>query len=123
MKTIDDYILATSPGGRQRLQSLRAQIKEAAPEAKEEIKWSMPTFVLHGNLVHFAAHKNHIGFYPGPSCIEIFKTELTEFNYSKGAVQFPHDREIPFDLVRRMVQCRVQQNLSKQLLKRSKKKQ
>lgn len=123
MKTIDDYILATSPNVGQRLQLLRAQIKEAAPEATEDIKWGMPTFVLHGNLVHFAAHKNHIGFYPGPSCIEYFKPELGELTYSKGAVQFPHESEIPSDLVKKMVQFCVQQKLAKQDVKRSKKKQ
>jgi len=111
--TIDEY-LATVPKKVQGiLQELRQAIREAAPEAREAISWQMPTFKLNGNLVHFAAHKNHIGFYPAPSAIEAFKEELSAYKTSKGAVQFPLDEPLPFDLVKKMVRFRVKENLRK----------
>ncbi len=93
--TIDDYIAQFSPEMQERLQALRTAILEAAPGAGEKISWNMPTFTLNGNLVPFAAHKNHIGLYPGPSGIEKFKNKLGEYKNSKGAVQFPSDKPCP----------------------------
>lgn len=95
-------------------------IKKAAPEAMEAIKYQLPTFILNGNLVHFGAFKNHIGFYPAPSGISVFKEELSVYESGKGSIQFPMDKEIPFDLISRIVQFRVQENLKK--LKRKAKK-
>ncbi|HWR09981.1 iron chaperone [Sporomusa sp.] len=74
------------------------------------MSWQMPTFALHGNLVHFAAHKNHIGFYPGPSGIDAFKHELSEYKGAKGSVQFPLDKLLPYDLISRVVKFRVTEN-------------
>ena len=108
--SIDDYIINCHPDVQERLQQLRMVIKEAAPEATEKISWKMPTFVLNGNLVFFAAFKKHIGFYPLPSGIEAFKDELLEYKSSKGSVQFPLNKPLPFDLISRMVKARVDDN-------------
>lgn len=110
IKTIDDYIAQFPPETRSRLESIRKVIRETAPSSGEKISWSMPTFTLNGNLVHFAAHKSHIGFYPGPSGIEVFKDKLTEYKSSKGAVQFPNDKPLPLDLIREIVAFRVLEN-------------
>ena len=92
---------------------MRKTIREAAPDAEETIKYQMPTFTLKGNLVHFAAFKNHIGFYPAPRGIEEFKEELSAYKGAKGSVQFPLGKPVPFDLVRRIVKFRVEDNLTK----------
>jgi uncharacterized protein YdhG (YjbR/CyaY superfamily) len=112
-KSIDDYI-ATFPDDIQRiLQELRATIKAAAPEATEKISYQMPTFFLKGNLVHFAAYKHHIGFYPAPRGIKAFKDELAHYKGGKGSVQFPIGEPLPLELIRRIVQFRVAENLKK----------
>lgn len=111
--TIDEYI-AQFPQDIQRiLQELRVTIRAAAPDASEKISYQMPTFFLNGNLVHFAVQKKHIGFYPAPSGIAAFQQELTAYKSSKGAVQFPIDQPLPLDLVRRIVEFRVAENLAK----------
>jgi uncharacterized protein YdhG (YjbR/CyaY superfamily) len=93
---------------------MRQTIREAAPEAVEAISYRMPAFKLNGNLVFFAAWKNHVGFYPGgSSAIEAFKKELSPFKQAKGTVQFPLDKPIPFDLVKKIVIFRVKENLKK----------
>jgi len=120
--TIDDY-MATFPNDIQKkLQEMRATIKETAPEAEEKISYRMPTFFLKGNLVHFAAFKNHIGFYPVPTGIEKFKKELSAYKPSKGAVQFPLDKPLPLDLIREIVKFRVAENIKKAEEKARKKK-
>jgi uncharacterized protein YdhG (YjbR/CyaY superfamily) len=111
INTIDEYIMQFSPEIQEILKNLRSIVKEAAPEAKESMSWQMPTFVLHGNLVHFAVHKNHIGFYPAPSGIETFKDELSSYKSSKGAVQFPLGKPMPYELISRMVKFRVSENI------------
>ena len=73
----------------------------------------MPTFYLNGNLVHFAAYKNHIGFYPAPSGIEAFKKDLAKYKTSKGAIQFPIEEKLPFDLIEKIVKFRVKENKDK----------
>lgn len=108
--SIDEYILQFEPEVREKLHQLRETIKEAAPEAKEKISWQMPTFTLNGNLVHFAAHKSHIGFYPGPSGIEVFQPQLEQYKSSKGAVQFPLSKPLPLELVKEIVRYRVTEN-------------
>lgn len=109
--TIDEYI-ATFPAEVQKLlQEMRATIRAAAPEAQEKISYQMPTFYLKGNLVHFAAHQKHIGFYPAPTGIEAFQAELAVYKGAKGSVQFPIDQPLPLDLVRRIVEFRVAENL------------
>lgn len=88
-------------------------IHEAAPEAKEAISYQIPAFQLNGNLVYFAAYKNHIGFYPTSSGIDAFKDELSPYKSAKGSVQFPIDRPVPYSLVKKIVLFRVQENLKK----------
>ncbi len=105
--TIDEYIAGFPPDVQQPLQKIRAIVREAAPDAQEALKYRMPTFVLRENLVHFAAFDKHIGFYPTPSAMEAFSTDLKDYVHAKGSVQFPLSRPIPFALVKRMVQFRV----------------
>ena len=120
--SIDEYISTFPPETRKKLEDMRATIKVAAPEAQEKISYQMPTFYLHGNLVHFAAHTGHIGFYPAPSGIEAFKDELSVYKNSKGAVQFPMDKPLPLGLVSEIVKFRVGENLKNAEKKSSKKK-
>jgi uncharacterized protein YdhG (YjbR/CyaY superfamily) len=120
-RTIDEYIDGFEADIQEILQQIRMTIKEAAPEAEETISYQMPTFTLKGNLVHFAAYKNHIGFYPVPSGIEKFKQELSGYKGAKGSVQFPLDQPMPLDLIRRIVQFRVEENLAKAAAKGKKK--
>jgi uncharacterized protein YdhG (YjbR/CyaY superfamily) len=111
--TIDEYI-KTFPTEIQRiLEKMRRSIHEAAPEATEEISYQMPTFKLNGNLVYFAAFKNHIGFYPTPSGTGSFQKELSPYKGGKGSVRFPLDKPIPYDLVKKIVAFRVKENESK----------
>mgnify|MGYP000511474852 CR=1 FL=1 len=112
-QNIDAYIARFPPEVQERLAAIRAVVRDVAPEAREAIKYGLPTFVLHGNLVHFGAFKHHIGFYPTPSGLEQFKDELTQFKSSTGAVQFPLDQPLPLDLIRRITAFRVQENTSK----------
>jgi uncharacterized protein YdhG (YjbR/CyaY superfamily) len=110
-KTIDEYIAGFPPAVQTKLKKIRQLIKKAAPGAVEAIKYQLPTFVLQGkNLVHFAAFKEHIGFYPVPSGIEAFKDELSVYKQGKGSVQFPLDEPVPYDLIRRIVAFRVKEN-------------
>jgi uncharacterized protein YdhG (YjbR/CyaY superfamily) len=112
-RNIDEYI-AAFPGEIQViLQKIRTTIREAAPDAEETINYAIPTFILKGNLVHFAGFKKHIGFYPTPSGIEKFKNELSVYENAKGSVQFPLDRPIPYDLISAIVKFRVQENLQR----------
>lgn len=109
--TIDAYISTFPIEVRNKLKLLRETIKKAAPEAEEAIKYAMPTFTFHGNLVHFAAYKNHIGFYPAPSGIVAFEKEMSAYKKSKGAVQFPLDQPLPLDLIAKIVKFRINEQL------------
>jgi uncharacterized protein YdhG (YjbR/CyaY superfamily) len=111
--TIDEYIAACPKEVQSLLKQIRAAVHAAAPQAVEKISYGMPTFYLNGNLVHFAAHKHHIGFYPAPRALEIFKDELANYKGSKGAVQFPFDQPLPLDLVARITRYRVEENMKK----------
>lgn len=106
---IDGYIAGFPPEVQEILQRIRAMIRAAAPEAEEAMKYQIPTFVLNGNLVHFAAFKQHIGFYPTPSGIEAFKDALAGYEVAKGSVRFPLDREIPLGLMEEIVRFRVEE--------------
>jgi len=111
--TIDEYI-STFPDDIQNiLQKVRQTIKEAAPDAEEAISYQIPTFKLNGNLVHFAAFKNHVGFYPAPSGQKAFQKELSVYKSGKGSVQFPLDKPIPLSLIKKIVKYRVKENLEK----------
>jgi uncharacterized protein YdhG (YjbR/CyaY superfamily) len=111
--TIDEYMADFPADVQQILQQIRATIKEAAPEAGEKISYGMPTFTLKGNLIHFAAFKNHIGLYPTPNGIEEFKEELSTYKGAKGSVQFPIDKPMPLALITRIVKFRVKKSLEK----------
>lgn len=119
-KDIDQYIAGFPEDVREILEKVRLTIRGAAPEAEETIKYQIPTFTLKGNLVHFAAYKKHIGFYPTPSGIEKFKKELSVYKSAKGSVQFPLDQPIPYDLISQIVTFRVKENLQKAETKRKK---
>lgn len=120
--SIDEYIAGFPADVQDILEKLRLTIQQAAPEAVEAIRYQIPTFILNGNLVHFAAYKKHIGFYPTPSGIEQFKSELIAYKTSKGTVQFALDQPIPYDLVRKIVTFRVAENTQKAREKHRKKK-
>lgn len=109
IETIEEYIQTFRPDIREILQNIRATIRDVAPEAEEAIRYGIPTFRLHRNLVHFAAYRDHIGFYPGPSAIDSFREELSPYDLSKGTIRFPIDKPVPLDLVRRIVQYRVKE--------------
>lgn len=111
--TIDEYIADFPADVQKILQEVRTTIKKAAPDAQEKISYAMPTFTLKGNLIHFAAFKNHIGLYPTPNGIEEFKEELSAYNGAKGSVQFPIDKPMPLDLITRIVKFRVKKSLEK----------
>jgi uncharacterized protein YdhG (YjbR/CyaY superfamily) len=121
-KNIDEYIAGYPKDVQEILEKIRLTIREAAPEAVETINYQIPTFTLKGNLVHFAAFKKHIGFYPTPSGIEKFKNELSGYESAKGSVQFPLDKPIPYDLISQITKFRVKQNLEKAELKKKMKK-
>lgn len=107
--SIDDYIEGFPPNVRQILEQIRSAIRAIAPDAQETIKYRMPTFVLHENLVHFAAFANHVGFYPTPSGIAKFKDELSGYASAKGSVQFPLNQPIPLSLIKKIVKFRLQE--------------
>lgn len=110
-KTIDEYIAAFPADIQAMLNQIRATIKKSAPTAEEAIKYAIPTFVLNGrNLVHFAAFKNHIGFYPTPTGIESFKKELSKYKQGKGSVQFPLDEPMPLALITKIVKFNILRN-------------
>lgn len=115
---VDTYIASFAEGIQNLLEQIRTRIRQTAPEAKETISYGMPTYVLNGNLVHFAAFKNHIGFYPSPSGIEQFKEELSAYKGAKGSVQFPLDKPMPLDLITKIVKFRVKENMEKDSKKR-----
>ncbi|MBX2956033.1 MAG: DUF1801 domain-containing protein [Cyclobacteriaceae bacterium] len=112
-KDIDSYILIFPKDVQILLQQLRETIRKAAPQAEEAIRYQMPTFKMEGNLVHFAAYKNHIGFYPAPSGLLAFQKEISKYKHSKGAVQFPLDKPLPLGLITKIVKYRVKKNLEK----------
>jgi uncharacterized protein YdhG (YjbR/CyaY superfamily) len=112
--SIDEYIAEFPPETQRVLEELRALIKASAPDATETISYAIPTFDLHGkHLVHFAAYAKHIGFYPVPSAVEAFAEELQPYKSGKGSAQFPLGRPLPIDLIRRIVEFRVGENIGK----------
>ena len=120
-KSIDEYIAGFPNDVQEILEKIRMTIRKAAPAAEEAIKYQIPTFTLKGNLVHFAAYKSHIGFYPAPTGIEKFKKELAIYASGKGTLKFPLDKPIPFDLISRIVKFRVRKNLDRAEVKQKKK--
>ncbi len=112
-KSISEYIKLAPKETQAILKQMRKEIQSAAPKAAESIKYGMPTFELNGNLVHFAAMKGHLGFYPSPSGITNFKKELEKYSTSKGCIRFQYDKPVPISLVRKIVKFRVKENLGK----------
>ena len=112
-KDIDEYIAGFPEEVQDILKKLRGIIKDAAPDVEEAISYQIPTFKLTGNLVHFAAYKNHIGFYPTPSGIEEFKEDLAAYESAKGSVKFPLNKPIPYGLIEKIVAFRVNENKKK----------
>ena len=112
-KTIDEYIADYPKDVQKLLEQVRATIKKAAGEAEEKISYGIPTFTLKGNLVHFGAYKNHIGFYATPTGHDAFKKELSVYTQGKGSVQFPIDQPLPLDLISKIVKFRVKENSEK----------
>ncbi|MBB6673752.1 iron chaperone [Cohnella nanjingensis] len=117
--SVDDYISNYPPAVQQILQTLRKEIQASAPDAKEKISYQMPTFDLQGSLVHFAAYKHHIGFYPGADGIAAFQAELSGYKGAKGSVQFPIDKPLPYGLIAKIVKYRAARNLERAEAKRS----
>jgi len=117
--TIAEYIADFPPDVRPLLEKVRAAIRKAAPDATEAISYQMPTFKLHGNMIHFAGYDHHIGLYPGSRPIEEFKDELTKYKTSKGTVQLPLDKPIPVGLIGRITKFCVKRNLEKAAAKKS----
>lgn len=103
-KTIEEYIERQSEQAKPYLQQINETIKSAIPDAKEKISWSMPTYWKTHNLIQFAAFKKHIGLYPGPEAVEAFADRLTEYKTSKGAIQFPYDKPVPYALIGEIAQ-------------------
>lgn len=112
-KTVDEYISTFPKEVQEILQKIRKTIHESAPEAKEKISYQIPTFVLSGNLVHFAAYQTHIGFYPGAAGVAAFSNELSAYKTSKGTIQFPLDKPIPYEVIKKITIFRVKENTKK----------
>lgn len=119
--TIDEYIADFPENVQPHLEKVRAAIRKAAPDAEEAIKYSMPTFVLNGNLIHFAGWTSHVGLYPGSKPIEMFKDELAKYEISKGTVRFPLDKPIPLALIGKITKYCVQRNAERMAAKKHKK--
>ena len=109
--TVDEYINSFPESTQTRLSEMRKVIYELMPGASEKISYGMPAFIWNKKRIYFAAFTNHIGFYPGPALIEVFKEELTTYNVSKGTIQFPLNKPLPLDLFRKMVAFKIKENL------------
>ena len=121
-QNIDEYIAGFPENVQALMHQLRETINKAAPDAKEKISWGMATFTQNGNLIHFAGHTNHIGIYPGLEAMEVFKDKLTSFKTSKGGIQFPYNKPIPFDLVTEIVSLNIKLRKKEKEEKEKKKK-
>jgi uncharacterized protein YdhG (YjbR/CyaY superfamily) len=117
-KSVDEYISAFPPSTKKILQDVRKTIRKAAPEAEDVISYNMPAAKLNGILVYYAAYERHIGFYPTASGIKIFQDQLEDYKFSKGAIQFPIDEPVPFDLITKIVKFRVKENIEKEKAKK-----
>lgn len=120
--SMDEYISKFPAEIRKKLEEIRATIRAAAPEAVEKISYQMPTFYLHGNLVHFAAFTHHISLFPAPNGVKAFEKELANYETSKGTIKFPLDKPIPLELISRITQYRVAENQQKAQAKSARKK-
>lgn len=110
MNPVEQYINEQDPLLHERLNAIRQIIKEAIPEAEECLSWGMPTYKKGHNIIHFAANKKHIGIYPGPEAIVAFHDQLVDYKTSKGAIQLPHNKPIPLELIAEIAKWNYQQN-------------
>ena len=112
-KTIAEYIETAPKDAQKKLREMLASIRKSAPGATEGLKWGMPAFSYRRILVTFAAHKNHIGFYPTPNAVKAFAKDLSKFSTAQGSIQFPLDKPLPLPLIRKITQFRVRESLDK----------
>lgn len=110
---IDEYISTFPVNVQKMLEEIRSTIRKVAPDAEEKISYRIPAFTLKGIIVYFGAYKNHIGFYPTSSATKAFKEELSDYKFSKGAIQFPLNKPLPLSLIKKIVDFRVKENLAK----------
>ncbi|MBC8032583.1 MAG: DUF1801 domain-containing protein [Chitinophagaceae bacterium] len=115
---IDAYIAGFPKDVQKVLEQVRSTIKRAAPDAEEAISYAIPTFKYHGNLVHFAAFKSHIGFYATPSGNDVFQKEIAAYKTGRGSIQFPLDQPMPLKLIKQLVEFRVLENEEKAKMKK-----
>ncbi len=113
VQNIDEYLSAFPAEVQNVMQQLRSHLLKLVPQAKEKIGYGIPTLTLNGNLIHFAAYKNHIGLYPGGKAIVFFENELQAYQTSKGTIQFPLNEPLPMPLIEKIVAFCVEQNLTK----------
>ena len=109
--TVTEYINAAPKEARQKLREMRTTIRAAAPGAAESLKWSMPAYSYRRILVTFAGFKHHIGFYPTPSAVKAFAKQLSGFKTAAGSIQFPLDKPLPLDLIRKITAFRVRESV------------
>ena len=121
-KDVDEYVADYPKDVQKILNKIRATIKKAAPKAEEAISYQIPSFKLNGNLIHFAAYRDHIGVYPAPRRVEKFKKDLARYGSGKATLKFSLDEPIPYDLITRLVAFRVEENAEKAKKKVSAKK-
>jgi uncharacterized protein YdhG (YjbR/CyaY superfamily) len=119
-KNVDEYIDAYPENIGERLKKIRAIVKKEAPEAEEVISYNMPAYKFHGMLLYFAVHTSHIGLYAMPSAIIAFRKELKDYETSKGGIKFPFDKQISYDLIRKIVKYKVKENLERMRRKNGK---
>jgi uncharacterized protein YdhG (YjbR/CyaY superfamily) len=112
-QNVDGYLSALPPEARAILTQLRKYLLQLVPQAKEKMGYGIPTLTLNGNLIHFAAYKNHIGLYPGSKAIAVFEKELSCYQTSKGTIQFPINEPLPMPLIDKIVAFCVEENLKK----------
>jgi len=120
--SVDEYIKQYPLDIQLILNQIRSTIRKAAPKAIERISYQMPTYSQNGNLVYFAAHKHHIGLYPTAKAIIAFSKELSPYKIAKGSIQFPIDKQIPLDIIKKIVLYRIKENEKKQLKNKRNKK-
>jgi uncharacterized protein YdhG (YjbR/CyaY superfamily) len=119
-ETVDEYIAQFIPDVQKTLNEIRSFIKREVPEAMEKISYGIPTFYLNGNLVHFAAFKDHYGFFPSPSGIDQFEKELAPYRSGKGTLRFALDKPIPWTILKKVIRFRIKENLIKAEQKKEK---
>ena len=108
-QTIDEYIAGYPPEVQKVLKKVRSTIKQAAPEAVEAIKYQIPTFVLNGNLVSFAAYKTHLGVYPVPAGTQKFQKAIAIYRAAKSTLKFPLDEPVPYELIGQLVKYLIKE--------------